>query len=294
VGSIQVSHVGWKLPSGVELLRDVSFRVGDGERVALVGANGAGKSTLVRLVAGDTTATSGTITVDGRLGVMRQLVGMVGGDGPITVRDLLVSVAPERIQAVAKRLDAAHERIDTDPMRYATALGDWGDAGGYDIEVLWDVCTTGCSGAVRALPAPHAAHLSGGEQKRLALEALLRGEDEVLLLDEPDNYLDVRASDGSRRAVESSRKTVLLVSHDRELLAATATKVVTLEAEGAWTHGGGFATYHARERRACAIRLEELHKRWEEEKEPAADAGGHPAAAGAKISEVMAPSCTGR
>ena len=75
MGSIQVSHVGWRRPGGAELLRDVRFTVGNGERVALVGANGVGKSTLLRLIAGDDAPTSGTIAIDGRLGVMRQLVG---------------------------------------------------------------------------------------------------------------------------------------------------------------------------------------------------------------------------
>src|SRR5687767_4010928 len=76
VGSIQLSHVGWRLPGGRDLLRDVSFTVGDGDRAALVGANGVGKSTLMRLVAGEISATSGTLSIDGRLGVMRQLVGV--------------------------------------------------------------------------------------------------------------------------------------------------------------------------------------------------------------------------
>jgi ATPase subunit of ABC transporter with duplicated ATPase domains len=196
VGSIQVSHVGWKLPSGVELLDDASFSVGDGQRVALVGANGAGKSTLLRLVCGELAPTAGTISVDGTLGVMRQLVGMADRtEGAArTVRELLVSVAPRRIREAAARLAAAGAAATDDPMRYATALADWGDAGGYGIEVLWDECT----GRVLDTDLRHVADrplstLSGGEQKRLALEALLRGEHDVLVLDEPDNFLDVPA-----------------------------------------------------------------------------------------------------
>ena len=84
---------------------------------------------------------------------------------------------------------------------------------------------------------------SGGEQKRIVLEVLLRGEDDILLLDEPDNFLDVPAKRWLERELSAARKSVLYVSHDRELLAATATKVITVEAEGAWTHGGGFAGY---------------------------------------------------
>jgi ATPase subunit of ABC transporter with duplicated ATPase domains len=108
--------------------------------------------------------------------------------------------------------------------------------------------------------------LSGGEQKRLALEALLRGRDEVLLLDEPDNYLDVPGKRWLEAALAESAKTVLFVSHDRELLHNVATRVVTVEAHGTWVHGGGFGSY-AEARQARRDRLEELHKRWDEERE---------------------------
>src|SRR6476469_9248038 len=254
MGSIQVSHVGWRRPGGAELLRDVSFTVGNGERVALVGANGVGKTTLLRLIAGDDAPTSGTIAIDGRLGVMRQLVG----HGDSTVRDLVVSVAPVRLQAAAERLARAEANATTEPMRYAEALAEWGDAGGYDAEVFWDACSTitidESFGDIehRALRT-----FSGGEQKRLALEALLRSDFDVLLLDEPDNFLDVPGKRWLEAELAATRKTVLFVSHDRELLAATASKVVTVEASGTWTHGGGFATYH--EARQAHLERSEHH-----------------------------------
>jgi ATPase subunit of ABC transporter with duplicated ATPase domains len=109
--------------------------------------------------------------------------------------------------------------------------------------------------------------LSGGEQKRLVLEALLRGPDEVLLLDEPDNYLDVPGKEWLEQQLRDTRKTVLFVSHDRELLARAARKLVSVEpgpgGSGVWTYGDGFATYHeARARRF--ERFEELRRRWDE------------------------------
>ena len=101
--------------------------------------------------------------------------------------------------------------------------------------------------------------LSGGEQKRLALEALLRGPDQVLLLDEPDNYLDVPGKRWLEERLLETRKTVLFVSHDRELLAQVADRVVTVEGGSAWVHGGGFVSYHEAGRRgtsgwpSCAV-----------------------------------------
>ena len=88
----------------------------------------------------------------------------------------------------------------------------------------------------------------------MALEVLLRGDDDVLLLDEPDNFLDVPAKRWLEGELRASRKTILFVSHDRELLAAAATRIVTVEAHGTWTHGGGFAGYHE----ARQARLERL------------------------------------
>jgi ATPase subunit of ABC transporter with duplicated ATPase domains len=241
MGSIQVSHVGWRRPGGAELLRDVNFSVGNGDRVALVGANGVGKSTLLRLIAGETTATSGTISIDGRLGVMRQLVA----ENDQTVRELMVSLAPQRLQDAAARLARAEQTAADEPMRYATALAEWGDAHGYEAEVFWDACCTKAVGEPFAeLENRPLRTFSGGEQKRLALEALLSSDYDVLLLDEPDNFLDVPGKRWLEAELRASRKTMLYVSHDRELLAATATKIVTVEASGAWTHGSGFAGYH--------------------------------------------------
>jgi energy-dependent translational throttle protein EttA len=147
VGAIDVQGLAWKRPgSGHRLFHDVSFRVGNGERVALVGANGVGKSTVLRVLAGDTKASEGTVRIDGRAGVMRQLVGSIRDD--TTVRAFLVSLAAPTLRAAAAKLAAAEHAVAGRPndndiaLQYAHALGAWGDAGGYDAEVFWDVCLT--------------------------------------------------------------------------------------------------------------------------------------------------------
>jgi ATPase subunit of ABC transporter with duplicated ATPase domains len=86
----------------------------------------------------------------------------------------------------------------------------------------------------------------------------------VLLLDEPDNYLDVPGKRWLEARLASCGKAVLLVSHDRELLASAATQVVTLEGGTTWVHGGGFGTWHAA-REARWDRMAELRRRWDEE-----------------------------
>lgn len=270
MGYVDVQKVSLVLPDGRQLLDEVSFRVGDGVRVALVGPNGAGKTTLMKIIAGDLAPSGGAVASSGGLGIMRQFIGSVRDE--TTVRDLLLSVSPPAVRAAGAKVDAAELKMmeaddEKSQMAYANAIIEWGDAGGYDAEVMWDVCTT----AALTLPFERAANrlvrtLSGGEQKRLVLEALLRGPDEVLMLDEPDNYLDVPGKRWLEQALLNTKKTVLYVSHDRELLAVTATRIVTVEGGSAWTFGGGWASYHDAKAERYA-RQAELVRRWEEEKE---------------------------
>nr|WP_218876991.1 ATP-binding cassette domain-containing protein [Nocardioides marinisabuli] len=258
------------------MLDDVSFRVGEGAKVALVGANGAGKTTLLRIVTGELTPHAGVVTRSGGLGVMRQDVKAGLREGA-TVADLLLSVAPPRVREAAaqvERLELALMETDDEAtqMRYAEALSEYADAGGYDVEVTWDVCATAALGvSYDRAKYRELATLSGGEQKRLVLEFLLRGPDQVLLLDEPDNYLDVPGKIWLEGRIRESDKTVLMISHDRELLDNTATRVVTVElgsghgvGNSVWTHPGGFSSYH-QARTDRFARFEELRKRWDEE-----------------------------
>jgi ATPase subunit of ABC transporter with duplicated ATPase domains len=272
MGAVDVSGVRYAVPGGRVLLDDVVLRAGEGEHVALIGANGSGKTTLLRIVAGDLRAQRGTVAVDGRLLVMHQLLGV----DDATVRDLLTGLLPPVLRDAAHELAAAETAgaVDSSPgagVRLARAHGNWGDAGGYATEVFWDVCTS------RVLDAPFAevaerrlATLSGGEQKRLALEALFRSDADVLILDEPDNFLDVPGKEWLEGTIAGSAKTIVFVSHDRALLATVAHKIVTIEAGGSWTHGGTFAGYHD----ARAARLERLdlqHRRFNEEQKRLAE-----------------------
>ncbi|EPD89149.1 ABC-F family ATP-binding cassette domain-containing protein [Streptomyces albus] len=272
MGHVEAAHLVYHLPDGRPLFDDVSLRVGEGASVALVGANGAGKTTLLRLIAGELKPDGGTVTAGGGLGVMPQFVGSVRDD--TTVRDLLVSVAHPRIRAAARAVDEAELAVMTvddeaAQLKYAQALADWAEARGYEAETLWDMCT------VAALGVPYekaqwrqVRTLSGGEQKRLVLESLLRGTDEVLLLDEPDNYLDVPGKRWLEERLRETAKTVLFISHDRELLARAADRIISVEPGAAgsdvWVHGGGFATYHQARKERFA-RFEELRRRWDEE-----------------------------
>ena len=272
MGHIDVSGIEHSLSDGRVLLSDVSFRVGDGAKVALIGPNGSGKTTLLRMIAGDLEPEIGSVSISGGLGVMRQFIGSVRDES--TVRDLLLSVAPKRVRDAAITIRDAEIKMhetgaEKDQMAFAQAVIEWGDAGGYEFEVIWDACCTETfDKPFDEMSGRLVNTLSGGEQKKLVLRALLEGPEETLLLDEPDNYLDVPSKRWLEKVIKETKKTVLFVSHDRELLEEVATRIVTLEqghnGNTAWVHGGKFSTWHEA-RRARNERYAEVLLRWEEE-----------------------------
>ena len=252
---IDVNGVSYAHPGGSELFHDVSFRVASGRHAALIGPNGAGKTTLLRLVAGPgqprqsgrsderglsgesseppERPTEGSVSVDASVRLMPQAIGTGPGSG--TIRELLGQFGPTRLAEAAATLIAAERANDADPseatgIALAEAIGTWGEVGGYHEEARWDAC---CQRVLRqtydeARDRP-VAELSGGERKRLVLESLFASDVDILLLDEPDNFLDLSAKRWLEQQISSSPKTILLISHDRELLAAAADSIVMLE-----------------------------------------------------------------
>jgi ATPase subunit of ABC transporter with duplicated ATPase domains len=272
VGFIEVSDVSYALPGGWTLFEGVGFRVPECEHAALVGANGIGKTTLLRLIAGLEPPAGGVVRVDGRVGLMQQFLGAAApGSRREDVRSFLLAYAEPHVSEAAADLDRAERWMRDHPgedaqMRYAGALARWGDAGGYEAEVVFDRCTR----EAFSVGYPECARrpidtLSGGERKRLALEVIFRTPYDVVLLDEPDNTLDIDGKRWLEDTVNASAKTILMVSHDRTVLARTAGRIVTLEGKAAWTHTGRFSSY-AQARDARLDRLDEAHRHYEEER----------------------------
>ncbi|MEA2507461.1 MAG: hypothetical protein QOH48_2079 [Actinomycetota bacterium] len=248
MGIIDVADLQYALGSRV-LFEGVSFRIGDGQHVSLVGANGAGKTTLLKLIAGVLPRQAGQIHVDSSLGLMQQFVA--AAPEAVSIRSFLLGYATPRVRAAAGDVARFEQRAQRSKdqkaqLSYANALSRWGEAGGYDAEVLWDTCTVAALGlGFQAVADRPVKTLSGGEQKRLALEVLFRSEFDILLLDEPDNFLDIPAKRWLEDLINDSRKTIFYVSHDRTLLARTSTRIVTLEGRGTWVHEESFESYVA-------------------------------------------------
>ncbi len=271
---MEFSNVTFGYSTGPPVLNEVSFKVGDGDHSALVGANGAGKTTIMKLIAGELSPNSGDIGISGSWKYMSQMIGIAEG---VSLKQLYLSLSPQEFIDAAAGLAKAEARLGEtggDPtetekvgVAYANALGRWEAIGGYDLENLWAECADRAVGLPWSELADRPSEsFSGGEQKRLALELLFRSNYDLLLLDEPDNFLDVPGKNWLAEHINSSPKTVLYISHDRELLAATSRKVITIEARGAWTHGESFATW-ADARKARSERIDDENKRWEEERQ---------------------------
>ena len=267
MGFLELTDVSYALPGGWTLFQSVTFRVPEGEHAALIGANGIGKSTLLRCIAGEDTPTAGTVRVDGQVGLMRQLIG--SDAKPTTVREFLLAYSEKRVREAAARLNDAERRLGSDggdgaQVSYANALASWETAGGYRAEVVWDRAAHAAFGGGYPESAERPIEtLSGGERKRLALEAVFAGPFDVLMLDEPDNALDLEGKTWLEDAIRAEPRTVLFVSHDRTVLDRAATRIVTLEGRAAWTHHGPFSTY-VEARDARVDRLDEEHRRYQE------------------------------
>ena len=223
-------------PGGDLLFANVSFRISPGSKVGVVGPNGVGKSTLLRVLTGELVPEEGEVSIGGRVGYMPQDVGVTGEAR--TVRELLLALAPATLRSAGERMAAAQRRLDGGDdeagMDLATAIGDWSEHGGYELEGQWDAA---CRRIVRSpfgeLDERPAIALSGGERKRLVLDLLFVSDVGVLLLDEPDNFLDVPAKRALERQIAGSKKTVVVISHDRELLASAVGSILTIEGSGA-------------------------------------------------------------
>jgi ATPase subunit of ABC transporter with duplicated ATPase domains len=266
---ISVDGLSFLHPGAATGFDDVSFVVPRGVTAALIGDNGVGKTTLLRILAGELDADEGVAAITGTVRYMPQEVGI--GDGHLTVRQLLGSFAPAPLDGLSRRIAVAERELaegeDAAGIELGDALSSWGDLGGYELEATWDVaCREIVAAGIDAIGERPASTLSGGERKRLVLESLLRSGVEVLLLDEPDNYLDIPAKRQLEDRLQAGDQTILLVSHDRDLLSVAPSRIVTLEARGAWVHHGTFADYDdAFERRQAA--LGDDLQRWHDEEQ---------------------------
>lgn len=212
-----------------DILVDATFRVNPGERVGLVGPNGAGKSTIFNMITGVTEPDRGQINLPGkfRTGYLKQQ--LEGADVNKELAEFVADGIPElnrlkdEIQSVEARLaDAPDERL---VKRLGQLQTEFENLDGYAIVSKAEQALAGLGFGVDEFTRPLDA-FSGGWQMRASLARTMITDPDILLLDEPSNYLDVPAIEWMRRYLKGFRGTLLLISHDRFLLTSLTTTII--------------------------------------------------------------------
>lgn len=229
------------------LFADLDLIVAPGDVVGLVGANGAGKSTLLRLLAGELLPEAGSVTLSpatASIGHLPQEPERRAGESVagFIARRTGVAEAESVMNAAAEALADPAPGADD---RYAAALETWLALGGADLEER-SHATVASLGLGVDLDTPMTG-LSGGQAARAGLAALLLSRYEVLLLDEPTNDLDLDGLERLEQFVAGLRSPAVIISHDREFLARTVTRVVELDLaqQQVGVYEGGYDSYLA-------------------------------------------------
>ncbi|HEU4973863.1 MAG TPA: ATP-binding cassette domain-containing protein [Baekduia sp.] len=238
------------------ILDGVDLRVGDGSRIGLIGPNGSGKSTLLRILAGLEPPDAGAVRGAGTIGYLPQ-IPPAGATVRATILER-IGVAP-----AARALGALERRLATGDLDavapHAAALDRWLALGGDDAEARIAAAVAG-AGFDPSWLDRSCAELSGGQAARAGLAALEAARFDVVLLDEPTNHLDADGLERLSALLAARSGGIVLVSHDRDLLAAAVDELVELDARTgqATRYGGGWEAYE-RERTAARRRAQLAH-----------------------------------
>ncbi|HET9499684.1 MAG TPA: ABC-F family ATP-binding cassette domain-containing protein, partial [Marmoricola sp.] len=217
-------------------MSDVSFRIGPGDRIGLVGRNGAGKTTLTKILAGEGIPAGGKVTASGSVGYLPQ--DPRTGDLEVLARDRILSA--RGLDDVVRRLREAETQMgDPDPevseramKRYSRADAELHAGGGYAAEA--EAAQIAASlGIESRLLGQSLRTLSGGQRRRVELARILFSDAEILLLDEPTNHLDADSIVWLREFLRSYKGGLVVISHDVGLLEACVNKVLHLDANRA-------------------------------------------------------------
>ena len=230
-----------------DVLSDVTFRVNKGDRVGVVGPNGSGKSTLFKIILGEMSTDTGELVIESspRIGFTRQ------NPEPDTPDETLLAYALRGIPGLSE-MEAEMAELESDlsdpakMRRYGELQTTFEHLGGYDIETRVKVALGGLGFTTEEFERPFKS-FSGGWRMRAELSRVLASKPDLLLLDEPSNYLDLPAVDWLQKFLKAYDGTLMLISHDRYLLRTLTSIIVEVDA-GTVTRYEGNLDYYLTER----------------------------------------------
>jgi ATP-binding cassette subfamily F protein 3 len=255
-----------------EVLDKVSFRINAGEHVGVVGPNGAGKSTIFGLLTGEQSADSGDITLpkNVRVGHLHQQLHAHAQEGSLL--DYTVNAIPELKPMEAEIHQIEHDLLTATGAEQERMLNRLGDLqhefehlGGYDLKARAEAALSGLGFKESEFANPFRS-FSGGWQMRAELVRTLIARPDILLLDEPSNYLDLPAVEWLQRFLRGFDGTMLLISHDRYLLESLTDRTLEISGGTVTKYSGGY-TYYIKEREQRHMQQEAAYRNYIEQKE---------------------------
>ncbi|MBD3182096.1 ATP-binding cassette domain-containing protein [Candidatus Poribacteria bacterium] len=259
----------YKTYNSKPVLREIFFRLDQGDRVGLIGKNGVGKTTVLRLILGKEEPTSGVVEVEDKIkiGYFSQFSEL---DGEMSVTDVLEGLF-KRIHDIEEELLDIEIALEDNPSgkklenlldKQAELLEEMELREGWTYQNKIDTVLTklGFSEEYRKRPINQ---LSGGWRNRAALAKILLEEPEVLLMDEPTNFLDIEGVDWLENWFKNIKGALIIVSHDRHFLNNVVNRIIEIENYHFQVYDGNFTNY-IREKR---IRIKTLERQFQHEEE---------------------------
>ncbi|HUW62267.1 MAG TPA: ATP-binding cassette domain-containing protein [Candidatus Bathyarchaeia archaeon] len=229
---------------GQPVLDAVSFRVEEGEKVGLIGRNGTGKTTVFRLITGEVEADGGVIERmrRARIACLSQMPHI---KPDATIFDTVMHSFSELLEMEAQlgRMGEAIAAGDESLLeRYGHLQDEFAHRGGYDFRARAKRVLHGLGFSLEEFELPVRA-LSGGQRTRLMLALVLLEDADLLLLDEPENHLDIEAREWLETYIQESPRAVVIVSHDRRMLNHVVKRMVEVERAGLYNYAGNYDSY---------------------------------------------------
>lgn len=233
-----------------DILNNISFSLNDGDKLGIIGVNGAGKSSLFKVITGEYESTSGEKYIGKglRVGLLKQNIVY---ESSRTILEEAYSTFSNLIEDEKDleilRINAEKTGSELDAKRYISAQETFTKNGGYEFRGR-------CKGILKNLGLGEeiwdksVSSLSGGQKTRLSLSCLLLSDPDILMLDEPTNHLDFASMFWLENYLKTSKKTVLIISHDRYFLDSVVDHVLEIEYGKAKLYKGNYSTYQQKKK----------------------------------------------